>query len=109
MIWRKPGTRCREQNIVERNHYRGGGLLVWSMNSRTEVYEFAGGSVTAVRYCDELLHPLARLLSLQWVPTRYLWMITPKPHRARLVRSYRESETIPQVAWPARSQDPNPI
>ncbi|GBL71207.1 hypothetical protein AVEN_209170-1 [Araneus ventricosus] len=76
MIWRKPGTRCREQNIVERDHYRGVGLLAWSMNSRTEIYVFAGGSVTAVRYCDEILHPLVRLLLLQWVPTRYLWMIT---------------------------------
>ncbi|GBN80663.1 hypothetical protein AVEN_83851-1 [Araneus ventricosus] len=31
------------------------------------------------------------------------------PHRARLVRSYLESETIPQMAWIARSQDPNTI
>ncbi|GBL87408.1 hypothetical protein AVEN_118351-1 [Araneus ventricosus] len=28
MIWREPGTRYREPNIVERYHYRGGGLLV---------------------------------------------------------------------------------
>ncbi|GBO10238.1 hypothetical protein AVEN_214784-1 [Araneus ventricosus] len=32
-----------------------------------------------------------------------------RTHRARLVRSYRESETIPQMAWPARSPDLNPI
>ncbi|GBN27753.1 hypothetical protein AVEN_157995-1 [Araneus ventricosus] len=32
-----------------------------------------------------------------------------RPHRARLVRSYLESETIPQMAWPARSPDLNPI
>ncbi|GBN09799.1 hypothetical protein AVEN_61083-1, partial [Araneus ventricosus] len=31
------------------------------------------------------------------------------PHRARLVRSYLESETIPQMAWPSRSPDLNPI
>ncbi|GBM69995.1 hypothetical protein AVEN_83510-1 [Araneus ventricosus] len=30
-------------------------------------------------------------------------------HRARLVLSYLESETIPQVEWPARSPDLNPI
>ncbi|GBM17458.1 hypothetical protein AVEN_211265-1 [Araneus ventricosus] len=29
MIWREPGTRYREPNIVERDHYRGGRLLVW--------------------------------------------------------------------------------
>ncbi|GBN59951.1 hypothetical protein AVEN_67520-1 [Araneus ventricosus] len=30
MIWREPGTRYRAPNIVERDHYRGGGLLVWA-------------------------------------------------------------------------------
>ncbi|GBM38406.1 hypothetical protein AVEN_260797-1 [Araneus ventricosus] len=32
-----------------------------------------------------------------------------RPHGARLVRSYLENETIPQMAWPARSPDPKPI
>ncbi|GBO43338.1 hypothetical protein AVEN_58363-1 [Araneus ventricosus] len=32
-----------------------------------------------------------------------------RPHRARLVRSYLESKTIPQMAWPAKSPDLNPI
>ncbi|GBN41751.1 hypothetical protein AVEN_129756-1 [Araneus ventricosus] len=32
-----------------------------------------------------------------------------RQHRARLVRSYLESETIPQMGWPARSPDLNPI
>ncbi|GBL77948.1 hypothetical protein AVEN_143276-1 [Araneus ventricosus] len=31
------------------------------------------------------------------------------PHRAQLVRSYLESETIPQMEWPARSPELNPI
>ncbi|GBL77258.1 hypothetical protein AVEN_41716-1 [Araneus ventricosus] len=31
------------------------------------------------------------------------------PHRARLVRSYLESETITQMAWHSRSPDLNPI
>ncbi|GBM68599.1 hypothetical protein AVEN_167594-1 [Araneus ventricosus] len=32
-----------------------------------------------------------------------------RPHRARLVRSYLESETIPQMVWPARSPGLNPV
>ncbi|GBN00185.1 hypothetical protein AVEN_3441-1 [Araneus ventricosus] len=32
-----------------------------------------------------------------------------RPHRARLARIYLENETIPQMAWPARSSDLNPI
>ncbi|GBO44851.1 hypothetical protein AVEN_247644-1 [Araneus ventricosus] len=31
-----------------------------------------------------------------------------RPYRAGLVRSYLESETIPQMAWPARSPDLDP-
>ncbi|GBM05512.1 hypothetical protein AVEN_94792-1 [Araneus ventricosus] len=63
MIWREPGTRYWVPNIVERDHYRGGGLLVWAgiaTNGRTVLYVFAGGSVTAVRYRDKILHPLVR-------------------------------------------------
>ncbi|GBO04695.1 hypothetical protein AVEN_19395-1 [Araneus ventricosus] len=32
-----------------------------------------------------------------------------RPHRTRLVRSYLESKTIPQMAWPARSPDLNRV
>ncbi|GBO18831.1 Transposable element Tc1 transposase [Araneus ventricosus] len=32
-----------------------------------------------------------------------------RPHTSRLVRSYLESETIPQMAWPARSPELSPI
>ncbi|GBL79452.1 hypothetical protein AVEN_92618-1 [Araneus ventricosus] len=32
-----------------------------------------------------------------------------RQHRARLVQSYLKRETIPQMAWPARSPDLNPI
>ncbi|GBL88218.1 hypothetical protein AVEN_117801-1 [Araneus ventricosus] len=32
-----------------------------------------------------------------------------RPHRARLVQSYLECETIPKMTWPARSPDLNPI
>ncbi|GBN71222.1 hypothetical protein AVEN_88308-1 [Araneus ventricosus] len=63
MIWREQGTRYRAPNIVERDHYRGGGLLVWAgiaTNGRSDLYVFAGGSVEAGRYRDEILHSLLR-------------------------------------------------
>ncbi|GBL97512.1 hypothetical protein AVEN_162968-1 [Araneus ventricosus] len=66
MIWREPGTRYRAPNIVKRDHCRGGVLLVWAgiaTNSRTDLYVFAGGSVAAARYRDEILHPLVRPMS----------------------------------------------
>ncbi|GBN40782.1 hypothetical protein AVEN_204460-1 [Araneus ventricosus] len=112
MIWREPGTRYRAPNIVERDHYRGGRLLVWAgiaTNGRTDLYVFAGVSVTAVRYREEILHTLV-LPFIAAMGTDTIFMDdNARQHRARLVRSYLESETIPQMAWSARSADLNPI
>ncbi|GBM72208.1 Transposable element Tcb1 transposase [Araneus ventricosus] len=112
MIWREPWTCYRAPNIVERDHYRGGRLLVWAgiaTNGRTDLYVFARSSVTVVRYGDEILHPLVRPF-IAAMGTDAIFMVdNARPHRARLVRSYLESETILQMAWPTRSQDLNPI
>ncbi|GBL85529.1 hypothetical protein AVEN_34686-1 [Araneus ventricosus] len=108
MIWRQPGTRYRAPNITERDHYRGGGLLVWAGTGRTDLYVFSGYSVAVVRYRDEILHPLV-LPFIAAMGTDAIFMDdNALPHRARLVQSYLESETIPQMAWPARSPDLNP-
>ncbi|GBN92519.1 hypothetical protein AVEN_64215-1 [Araneus ventricosus] len=98
MIWREPGTRYRAPNIVERDHYRGGGLLVWAgiaTNDRTYLYVFAGGSVTVVRYRDEILHPLVRPFIAAMGTDSIFMDDSARPHRARLMRSYLESEIIP--------------
>ncbi|GBN94940.1 Transposable element Tcb1 transposase [Araneus ventricosus] len=112
MIWREPGTRYWAPNVVERDNYRGGGLLVWAgiaTNDRTDLYMFAGGSVTAVRYRDEILHPLVRTFIAAMGTEAIFIDDNARPHRARLVRSNLKVENIPQIAWPARSPDPNPI
>ncbi|GBN90642.1 hypothetical protein AVEN_250107-1 [Araneus ventricosus] len=70
---------------------------------------FAAGFFTAVRYRDEILHPLVWSF-IATMGTDIIFMDdNARPHRARLVRSYVESETIPQMAWPARSSELNPI
>ncbi|GBN12594.1 hypothetical protein AVEN_265512-1 [Araneus ventricosus] len=104
MIWREPGTRYRASDT------RGGGLLVRAgiaTNGRTDLYVFDGGSVTTVRYRDEILHPLMRPFIAAMGTDAIFMDDYARPHRARLVRSYLENETIPQMAWPARSPDLN--
>ncbi|GBL74807.1 Transposable element Tcb1 transposase [Araneus ventricosus] len=111
MKWREPGIRYRAPNIVERDHYRGGGLLVSAeiaTNGRTNLYVFAGGSVTVVGYCDEILHLLVRSFIAAMGTDAIFMDDNANPHRARLVRSYLDSETIQQMALPARSPDLNP-
>ncbi|GBN73301.1 hypothetical protein AVEN_128601-1 [Araneus ventricosus] len=91
MIWREPETRYRASNIIERDYYRGGGILVWAgiaTNSRTDLYVFAEGSITAVRYRDEILHPLVRPFIAAMCTDAMFMDDNARPHRARLVRSY---------------------
>ncbi|GBO17963.1 Transposable element Tc1 transposase [Araneus ventricosus] len=112
VVWRESGSRYREPNIVERDHYRGGGLLVWegiAANGRNDLYVFAEGSVTTVRYRDEILHPLVRPFIAAMDTDAIFMDDNAHPHRARLVGSYLESEPIPQMAWPARSPGLNPM
>ncbi|GBN07333.1 hypothetical protein AVEN_96598-1 [Araneus ventricosus] len=61
------------------------------------------------RYRDDILHPIVRLFIAAMGTDAKFMDDQARPHRARLVRSYLESETIPQMAWPARSPDLNPI
>ncbi|GBN73455.1 hypothetical protein AVEN_103590-1 [Araneus ventricosus] len=81
----------------ERDHYRGGGLLVWAgtaTNGRKDLYVFAEGSVTSVRYRDEILHPLVRPFIAAMSTDAIFMDDNARPLRARLVRSYLESENI---------------
>lgn len=51
MVRREPVTRYRVPNIVEKDYYGGGGLLLWAgigTNGRIDLYVLAGGSVTVV-------------------------------------------------------------
>ncbi|GBN65829.1 hypothetical protein AVEN_122723-1 [Araneus ventricosus] len=70
---------------------------------------FAAGSVTAVRYRDEIQHTLVRPF-IAAMGTEVIFMDDySRPHIPRLVRSYLESETIPQMVLLARSPDLNSI
>ncbi|GBL94330.1 Transposable element Tcb1 transposase [Araneus ventricosus] len=112
IIWREAGTGYRAPSIVEREHYRGGGLIVWAgiaTNGPTDPYVIAGGFVTAVRYCDEFLHPLVWAFIAAMGTDAIFMDDNACRHRGRLLRSYLESETFPQTGWPAGSLDLNPI
>ncbi|GFW67414.1 transposable element Tcb1 transposase [Trichonephila clavipes] len=63
-IWRKQGTRNQPRNITKHHEFRGGSIMVWagiSLGYRTDQHIFIPGSVTAVRYRDEVLEPIVKL------------------------------------------------
>ncbi|GFX36944.1 transposable element Tcb1 transposase [Trichonephila clavipes] len=111
-IWRKHGTRNQPQNITEHHAFRDGSIMVWpgiSLGYRTNLHIFKQGSVTAVRYRDEVLEPIVRLYAAAVGPTFLLMDDNTRPHRADIVDDYLESEGIACMAWPAYSPDLNPI
>ncbi|KAI3351367.1 hypothetical protein L3Q82_005907 [Scortum barcoo] len=50
-------------NVVQHDRFGGGSVIVWggiSMEGRTDLYCLGNGSLTAIRYRDEILQPIVR-------------------------------------------------
>ena len=77
-VWRRLGERSREDCIQPVTPYGGGSVMVWGA-----LYHMQG-NLTAHRYMDESLVPLAVPLLRQIGPQTVLQDNT-RPHRARLV------------------------
>ncbi|KFM74611.1 Transposable element Tc3 transposase, partial [Stegodyphus mimosarum] len=109
-IWREPGIRYLPFNVLEINNY--GGVMVWAgimLDGRTPLHVLDRGSVTGVRYRDEVLEPYIRLFRAAVGPEFISQDDNARPCRALLVDEFLESEDICRMDWKARSPDLNPI
>ena len=64
-VWREERTRDLSENISEHHTFRCGSIIVWggiSLVYRTDLQIHRRGSMTAVRYLDEVLDPIVELL-----------------------------------------------
>ncbi|GFY18689.1 transposable element Tcb2 transposase [Trichonephila clavipes] len=112
LIWREQRTRYHQSNTVERHSDRGGGILVWagiSLGGHTDLHVFQGGTVTGLRYRDEILDPYVRPYAAAIGNDFILMDDNVRPHRARIVEEYLEDHGLERMEWPARSPDLNPI
>ncbi|GFY02656.1 transposable element Tcb2 transposase [Trichonephila clavipes] len=112
LIWREQRTRYHQSNTVERHSYRGGGILVWagiSLGGHTDLHVFHGGTVTGLRYRDEILDPYVRPYAAAIGNDFILMDDNTRPHRAGIVEKYLEDHGLERMEWPARSPDLNPI
>ncbi|GFV71611.1 transposable element Tcb1 transposase [Trichonephila clavipes] len=103
LIWRERGSRNHPSNIIERDRYRGRGVLVWGgimLGSRTDLI-FDAGSVNGTRYCNEILLPYVRLFRGA-MGLQFLFMDDNAPcHRTVAAEQLLESEDIERMDWPA--------
>ncbi|GFU72048.1 transposable element Tc3 transposase [Trichonephila clavipes] len=112
LIWREQRTRYHQSNTVERHSYRGGGILVWagiSLGDHTDLHVFHGGTVTSLRYRDEILDPYVRPYAAAIGNDFILMDDNARPRRPRIVEEYLEDHGFERMEWPARSPDQNPI
>ncbi|GFT57000.1 transposable element Tcb2 transposase [Trichonephila clavipes] len=106
LIWREQSTRYHESNTVEKHSYRGGGKMVWagiSLGGPTDLYVFWGGTLTGVRYRDEILDPYVHPYAVAIGNDFILMDDNARPHRAVIVDEYLEG--LERIECPARSPD----
>ncbi|GFT31066.1 transposable element Tcb2 transposase [Trichonephila clavipes] len=97
-------TRYHQSNTVERHSYRGGGILVWagiSLGGHIDLHVFHGGTITGLRYRDEILDPYVRPYAAAIGNDFILMDDNARPHRARIVEEYLEDNDLERMEWPA--------
>ncbi|GFW54033.1 transposable element Tc1 transposase [Trichonephila clavipes] len=97
LLWREPGSRYRPSNIVEKDYYGRGGLIVWTGimgDGHTDLHVFDRGTVTGQRYRDVILAPYARLFCRAYGPN---FIFMDDNARPQLMEEYLQSEDIERL------------
>uniref|UniRef100_A0A673XQW3 Transposase Tc1-like domain-containing protein n=1 Tax=Salmo trutta TaxID=8032 RepID=A0A673XQW3_SALTR len=111
-VWRRRGERSAACNILQHDRFGGGSVMVWggiSLGGRTALHVLARGSLTAIRYRNEILRPLVRPYAGAVGPGFLLMQDNARPHVAGVCQQFLQEEGIDAMDWPARSPDLNPI
>uniref|UniRef100_A0A674EIT7 Tc1-like transposase DDE domain-containing protein n=1 Tax=Salmo trutta TaxID=8032 RepID=A0A674EIT7_SALTR len=111
-VWRRRGERSAACNILQHDRLGGGSVMVWggiSLGGHTALHVLARGSLTAIRYRDEILRPLVRPYTGAVGPGFLLMQDNARPHVAGVCQQFLQEEGIDAMDWPARSPDLNPI
>lgn len=80
-----------------------------SLGGHTDLHVFHGGTLTGVRYRDEILDPYVRPYAGAIGNDFILMDDNARPHRAEVVEDYLEGHGLERMEWPAQSPDLNPI
>ncbi|KAI3375093.1 hypothetical protein L3Q82_021608 [Scortum barcoo] len=111
-VWRRRGERSAACNILQHDRFGSGSVMVWggiSLGGRAALHVLARGSLTAIRYRDEILRPLVRPYAGAVGPGFLLMQDNARPHVAGVCQQFLQDEGIDAMDWPARSPDLNPI
>ena len=111
-VWRAQNKRFAPVCVAEHDRYGKGSVMIWagiSMQWKTDLHTIENGTLTAVRYVNEILdvyvRPYAGAIGADFI----LMEDNARPYRAHVTNQYLEDATIVRMDWPARSLDMNPI
>ncbi|KAI3356569.1 hypothetical protein L3Q82_017771 [Scortum barcoo] len=114
-VWRRRGERSAACNILQHDRFGSGSVMVWGGISlggwRTALHVLARGTLTAIRYRDEIFRPLVRpsYAGRKQECRMHRMQDNARPHVAGVCQQFLQDEGIDAMDWPARSPDLNPI
>ncbi|KAI4895705.1 hypothetical protein NFI96_019616, partial [Prochilodus magdalenae] len=111
-LWRRRGERYAACNIIQHDRFGGGSVMVWggiSLEGRTDLYRLDNGTLTTIRYQDEILGPVVRPYTGAVGPGFLLVHDNAWPHVVRVCRQFLENQGTDTIDWPTGSPDLNPI
>ena len=108
-VYRRRGERFADACVVERDRFGGGSVMVWGgiAHGIKSQLIIVAGNMTAVRYRDEILRPVAVPLVQQ--RNLILQLDNARPHVARVCKDFLANNNIAPLAWPPYSPDLTPI
>ena len=110
-VWRRQNTRYNGQNVMERDRFGGGSVMVWgafSSEHRTLLHVFQG-TVTGLRYRDEVLVPFVVPFFEDHQDLATFQHDNARAHTSRVAVACLEEANIEVMQWPALSPDMAPI
>ena len=108
-VWRRNGDRFDTANVLQRDRFGGGSIMVWggiSKNARTDLVTVAG-TLTDVRYCQQIVTPY--ILPFMRRHNATLHQDNARCHTARYSMDLLQRNNVNVFDWPARSPDLSPI
>ena len=108
-VYRRRGERFADACVVERDRFGGGSVMVWGgiFHGIKSQLIIVAGNMTAVRYRDEILRPVAVPLVQQ--RNLILQQDNARPHVARVCQDFLANNNIAPLAWPLYSPDLTPV
>ena len=99
-VWRRRGEHYAACNIIQHDRFSGGSVMVWggiSLEGRTDLHVLANGTLTAVRYRDEILRPIVRPYAGAVGPGFLLVQDNAWPHVAKVCKQFLDDEGIDAI------------